>query len=178
MNRSSKYQFYLPQSTDPISVSDFNYNFGLIDDNLITASQSWTSTEKSTARTNIGLGDSATKDVANNLTTTSSGSVLDARQGKALNDKIGKRELTKYNIGANSSVSITLDNDSRYLVITDSTATTVKDLLIVAVSVNGTVSVVRAINASNITVDTGTNSVLKLTNGATTSGQVFVEKLQ
>ena len=37
MNRSSKYGFYLPQNSDPISVSDFNYNFELIDDNMLTA---------------------------------------------------------------------------------------------------------------------------------------------
>ena len=55
MNRSSKYGFYLPQNTDPISVSDFNYNFELIDDNLITESQSWSSAQKSTARDNIGV---------------------------------------------------------------------------------------------------------------------------
>lgn len=54
MNRSSKYGFYLPQNTDPISVSDFNYNFELIDNNLITEEQSFTNTQKSTARSNIG----------------------------------------------------------------------------------------------------------------------------
>lgn len=59
MNRSSKYEFYLPQNTDPISVSDFNYNFQIIDDNLITEEQSFTSTQKSTARANIGAADAA-----------------------------------------------------------------------------------------------------------------------
>lgn len=54
MNRSSKYQFYLPQNTDPISVSDFNYNFEVIDENLITKSQNFSSAQKSTARSNIG----------------------------------------------------------------------------------------------------------------------------
>nr|DAD91415.1 MAG TPA: nucleoid-associated protein [Siphoviridae sp. ctS3r5] len=36
------------------------------------------------------LGDAASQDVANNLTTNTAGSVLDARQGKALNDKIAQ----------------------------------------------------------------------------------------
>ena len=54
MNRSSKYNFYLPQNTDPISVSDFNYNFEVIDDNLITEDQSWTSAQKTRALNNIG----------------------------------------------------------------------------------------------------------------------------
>ena len=40
------------------------------------------------ARTNLGLGDAAVTNVANNLTTTASGSVLDARQGKVLSDQI------------------------------------------------------------------------------------------
>lgn len=87
MNRSTKYNFYLPQNTDPIDVSNFNDNFEIIDDNLITQEQSFTSTQKETARGNLDLGGAALQDVANNLTTTSEGSVLDARQGKALNDK-------------------------------------------------------------------------------------------
>lgn len=37
-------------------------------------------------KTDMDLGDAADYDVANNLTTTAAGSVLDARQGKALND--------------------------------------------------------------------------------------------
>lgn len=54
MNRSSKYEFYLPQNSDPISVSDFNYNFQLIDSNLPTKAQSWSAAEKTAARENIG----------------------------------------------------------------------------------------------------------------------------
>ena len=51
----------------------------------------------SNARTNLGLGDAATQAVANNLTTSASGSVLDARQGKALNDALKE----KININGN-----------------------------------------------------------------------------
>lgn len=36
------------------------------------------------------LGDAAKQDVANNLTTTTAGKVLDARQGKALKDSVNK----------------------------------------------------------------------------------------
>ena len=178
MNRSSKYGFSLPQNTDPISVSDFNYNFNLIDVNLITESQNWTSAQKSTARTNLGLGDAATKSVVNALNQTSSGAVLDARQGKALDDKIAKRALTTYSISAGGNVQIPLENGGRYLVITNSTATTVKDIMIVSCTTAGVVGVVRAINATNITVDTSVANVLKLTNGATNATQVFVETLQ
>lgn len=46
------------------------------------------STTAANARTALGLGGAATQAVANNLTTTAAGYVLDARQGKALNDKL------------------------------------------------------------------------------------------
>lgn len=42
------------------------------------------------ARTNLGLGTAATQGTANNLTTTAAGYVLDARQGKVLQDEIGQ----------------------------------------------------------------------------------------
>lgn len=47
-------------------------------------------TTAANARTNLGLGASATQAVANNLATTAAGSVLDARQGKVLNDNIAQ----------------------------------------------------------------------------------------
>lgn len=87
MNRSEKFNFYLPQNIDPIDVSNFDYNFEIIDENLITEEQELTSTQKANARANLDLGDAALQTVANNLTTSSAGSVLDARQGKVLNDK-------------------------------------------------------------------------------------------
>ena len=59
MNRSTKYNFYLPQNTDLIDPSDFDYNFEIIDANLITESQTFTDTQKSTARTNIGAASAA-----------------------------------------------------------------------------------------------------------------------
>ena len=113
MNRSTKYQFYLPQNTDPISVNDFNYNFGIIDANLLTKEQSLTSTEKKAARDNIGLGDAATKNVVNGLNQTSSGAVLDARQGKAIGDAldvraVGKRQAISIT-GSSSAQSIQID---------------------------------------------------------------------
>lgn len=59
MNRSTKFNFYLPQITDPIDPSDYDYNFEIIDENLITELQSFTDTQKSTARTNIGAASAA-----------------------------------------------------------------------------------------------------------------------
>lgn len=179
MNRSTKYQFYLPQNTDPISVNDFNYNFGIIDANLLTKEQTLTNAEKQAARGNIGLGDAATKSVANNLNTTASGSVLDARQGKALDDKISKRSFDYYNIAGNGgSASIELESNSRYFVIVDSTANTARDLMIVSCSSNGNIGVTRIVNPSNLAVDNGTANILKITCNATNGAQVYVEKLQ
>jgi hypothetical protein len=82
MNRSTKFNFFLPQNTDPIEVSDFNSNFETIDANLLTKAQSLTEAQKAAVRANVDLN------VANNLTTTAAGSVLDARQGNELNNKI------------------------------------------------------------------------------------------
>ena len=57
-------------------------------DVVTVRAQTFTSGQQAQARTNIGLGDAATKTVANNLTTTTEGSVLDARQGASLNQAI------------------------------------------------------------------------------------------
>lgn len=88
MNRSSKFNFFLPQNTDPIDVSDFNSNFETIDANLLTKAQNLTETQKNAVRANVDLN------VANNLTTTAAGSVLDARQGKILNDAMARYKTT------------------------------------------------------------------------------------
>ena len=82
MNRSAKFNFFLPQNTDPIEVNDFNSNFETIDANLLTKAQSLTEAQKAAVRANVNLN------VANNLTTESAGSVLDARQGKVLGDSV------------------------------------------------------------------------------------------
>lgn len=100
MNRSSKFNFFLPQNTDPIDVSDFNSNFETIDANLLTKAQNLSSDQKAAVRANVDLN------VANNLTTTAAGSVLDARQGKALNDKIDEIQDTKITFAEISNVSI------------------------------------------------------------------------
>lgn len=63
-------------------------------------------TTAANARTNLGLGGAATNAIANNLTTTASGSVLDARQGKVLNDKIVDLEaFTFTTIGSNEDLN-------------------------------------------------------------------------
>ena len=166
MNRSSKYGFYLPQNTDPISVSDFNYNFNLIDVNLITESQNWTSAQKSTARTNLGLGDAATKSVVNNLNQTSSGAVLDARQGKAISDALnervfGKRQRKAFT-GSSSQQSIQIDLQSgSWLLSLQITGLGRTWLGIVYTGSDGSTSVMQLnTESTGITVTTGTNKLI------------------
>ena len=54
--------------------------------------QSLSAAQKTQVQTNLGLGDAATKGIANNLTTEDEGYALDARQGKILNDHIAQSE--------------------------------------------------------------------------------------
>ena len=62
----------------------------IMEDTVVAVANGGTgASNASGARTNLGLGDSAVCAVANNLTETAAGKVLDARQGKALSDQIG-----------------------------------------------------------------------------------------
>lgn len=74
----------------------------------------------SAARTALGLGTSATNAVANNLTTTASGSVLDARQGKTLSDNKARRITGIVDHG--ETVTLSMENDYGVLFIGNSTA--------------------------------------------------------
>ena len=74
------------QGTDPASVDDINYNSALIDTKLGAVGNSSVQDQIDTLKSNL-TNKMNKSDVANNLTTTGSGKVLDARQGKALNDK-------------------------------------------------------------------------------------------
>ena len=58
-------------------------------DVLTMSEQTLTSGQKTQVRQNLGLGAASTQGVANNVTTSTEGNVLDARQGKALQDQIG-----------------------------------------------------------------------------------------
>ena len=146
-------------------------------DVLTISQQTLTTNQKNQVLNNIGA---LSKDaIANNLTTTASGKVLDARQGKILNDKISKRSLDYFNVAGNGgSTSITLESNSRYLVIVNSTANTARDLMIVSCSTNGNIGATRIVNSSNLDVDTGTANILKITCNAANGAQVYVEKLQ
>jgi len=116
---------------DAKTASDISYSSGTsikdkvdaVDGRLTTVegaylsknAQSLTTDQKTQVRTNIGCGDAATQSVANNLTTVDSGSVLDARQGKALNDTQTSQAsaitaLQNRNNRVNLTESVTFDN--------------------------------------------------------------------
>ena len=56
------------------------------------------------------LGDASKQDVANNLVTTAAGLVLDARQGKALNDSIASLNSSPLTIAPGDNVTIVNNN--------------------------------------------------------------------
>lgn len=94
-------------------------------------------------------------------------------------NNIAKRAFSKTDISPNSSESIPLENNGRYLIITDCAASTLRDLMIVGVANSGSVGVSRVLNASNLAIDTSISNILKLTNNnGTHTLDVFVEKLQ
>ena len=111
MNRSTKYNFYLPQNTDLIDPSDFDYNFEIIDENLITESQTFTDTQKSTARTNIGAASAAdlgSKSSASSVTGDDAFSKI-----KTIDDKINDK-LDYYTLLNGESVTSNLTNKTLY----------------------------------------------------------------
>lgn len=112
MKLTTLFRLRKPDGTDPVNIEDFNDNFDVIDEELGkrlestgAASDMTVAFEQASARTNLktgekisvsfgkimkwfaDLGTAAFQSVANNLTTTVAGSLLDARQGKILNDK-------------------------------------------------------------------------------------------
>lgn len=71
-----------------LNANKANKNLSDVTGTLLVANGGTGATTAANARTNLGLGGAATQAVANNLATSAAGYVLDARQGKALNDKI------------------------------------------------------------------------------------------
>ena len=92
----------------------------IIEDTTVAIANGGTgASSASGARTNLGLGDAAVQGVANDLNQTAAGKVLDARQGKALDDKITTVNSNlnsedhwslcrRMYISANSSIDITV----------------------------------------------------------------------
>ena len=113
MQTTSNYGLKKPENTDPVNIQDFNDNADVIDAALKkklesggNASDMTTTFSQASSRTNLvseeavktsfgkimkwfaDLKGAAFAAIANNLTTNTAGSVLDATQGKVLDDKI------------------------------------------------------------------------------------------
>ena len=80
---------FITQTDIPVEV-EMLYGMNLknkLERNVLTISrQSLTEAQKSQVRSSLGLGSASTYSAVNNLTTTASGYLLDARQGKTLKD--------------------------------------------------------------------------------------------
>ena len=84
----------------------------------------------------MAINGALTGKVANNLTTTASGKVLDARQGKALKDLI---DTTNSNVGSLSNSLSGLAPDAKTLVLASSTSESTK-LMALTVEDDGTIT--------------------------------------
>lgn len=89
MQRSDNLNLYLPGNGDSQDITQISWNFDKLDDEVLTKSaQTLTASQQEQIVTNLGLGGAATAAVANNLTTSAAGSVLDARQADDLAENI------------------------------------------------------------------------------------------
>lgn len=155
MNRSTKYNFYLPQNSDPISVSDFNFNFEVIDQNLLTKAQSLSDTQKKAITDNAG----AVSTLAQTLSSTEKAQARTNIGAVSAEDIAGKLSYWETSVNESSSKNVSLENNGRYLIVLNSTATTAKCMAIVSVSSGGVVNVVKIGEASNISFTTGTRQL-------------------
>jgi len=115
-------------------------------DVVTVRAQTFTSGQQAQARSNIGLGDAATKAVANNLTTTTEGSVLDARQGASLNQAIANKQ----NAAAfTPKVTITGATQAEFDTALNTQLASMSDTTSIFVLLNGTGGTVNPTRGSN-----------------------------
>lgn len=142
-------------------------------DVLTISSQTLTAEQKSQVQTNIGIS------VKNNLTTTAAGSILDARQGKALKDLIDvKAEIvTLASVSANGNKTYTLSNTARILLVALGASTSKNAWLVNCAS--GTVSVMALVaSGSVISAESTAANKLKLTNTGANGAGVYAIVMQ
>lgn len=80
--------FFAAKSEIPTKVSDLTNDSGFITQEADPTVPAWAKASSKPTYTAAEVGALSSSDVANNLTTTDAGKVLDARQGKALKDMI------------------------------------------------------------------------------------------
>lgn len=141
-------------------------------DVLTISAQTLSGAQKAQVQQNLGLN------VANNLSTTAAGSVLDARQGKALNDSISSLNDSLANIkfhtgskSAGSSITITRVSGTvrGFVILTSSNS---DNCGMIALAMSSTVAVGRKmIAASNITVaESATSGTITISVASSTTG--------
>ncbi len=115
-------------------------------------------------------GKVAKTDIANNLTTTASGKVLDARQGKTLKASVdelsaamgGKMNFMTFSVNNGSSVTLDLGNNFRGILIGMQAGTSGNVIRFVTVTSAGSVSASTTIydsDSPNYSFETDTNSL-------------------
>lgn len=121
-------------------------------DVLTISSQILTASQKAQVHTNIGLN------IANNLTTSESGSVLDATQGKVLADKLGVLKVQDYGTATPSApVQITVEDGAKGILYTIGSSDALCSEHILFTSSSGVTSARVVKTGSNVTVTTATN---------------------
>ena len=136
-------------------------------DVVTLSEQTLTSAQRLQVRANLGLN------IANNLTTTNSGYVLDARQGKTLKDGLdGKLDIvTLSSVSANGNRTYNVSSTARIILVAIGGSTS-KNIFIVN-SASGTVSAVGLNSNSVISADTSTASKIKLVNTGANGAAVY-----
>jgi hypothetical protein len=132
-----------------------------------------TSSKTLTVSDDYALGNACTQTIANNLTTNSSGYVLDARQGKALSDAIaGKLDVTQLtSVSSNSNRSYNVGDSSKIIVFSFG-ASTAKGAWVINVTNTGGVSSMALGTGSALSVSTATNKIT-VTNSGSNGAQVW-----
>lgn len=123
--------------------------------------------------------------VANNLSTSVAGFVLDARQGRALGNRLttaegdidnveetlGNFSTTGKSTAANTTLTVQLPNNYRGILITNGVGTALKGMYILSTpSSPGTVTILDVKAASSVTVSSAGSSVVSIANS--TSNQL------
>ena len=116
---------------------------------------------------NIGAVDA--DDIANDLTTTAAGKVLDARQGKALNDLISAQIPSQiFTVKASGSKALTLAANTRCLIFGNNNVSTYFAVLVYC-DASGNVGYAPMMTANNITITGGSGYTLTIANSSARS---------
>jgi hypothetical protein len=121
----------------------------------------------------VTLGSAATYTAANNLITTVTGRVLDARQGKVLNDSKIDKMPSYVTVPANSNMNAVLESGHQYLIMLEGSGANTRTVIVATLSSNGTVYATQLIAASNLTISYTTNRI-RVANATSSSVRIHL----